>query len=143
MNRRLHNSYFALLASASTLALCLALALPAQQQTQQQAKARPIALNVGPVEFTFTPSDPNANHGAQIEALTRSIERRADKVESLADAAALTAEIATAAALAEAVKSSRSFQSATIDTEQKQARTAARHRRQTLVMPYFSFAPRG
>lgn len=139
MNRRLHNSFLALLASASTLALCLAMALPAPQQPQ----ARPIALNVGPVEFTFTPSDPTASHGEQVEALARSIERRADQVDSLADAAALTAEIATAAALAEAVKSSRSFESATIDTEKKQARTAARHRRQTLVMPYFSFAPRG
>ncbi len=139
MNRRLHNSFLALLASASALALCLAMALPAPQQPQ----ARPIALNVGPVEFTFTPSDPNASHGDQVEALARSIERRADQVDSLADAAALTAEIATAAALAEAVKSSRSFESATIDTEKKQARTAARHRRQTLVMPYFSFAPRG
>ena len=57
MNRRLHNSFLALLASASTLALCLAMALPAPQQPQ----ARPIALNVGPVEFTFTPADPTAS----------------------------------------------------------------------------------
>lgn len=139
MNRRLHNSLLGLLASASTLALCLAIALPAPQQPQ----AHPIALQLGPVDFTFTPADPTAKAGDQVEALARSIERRADRVENLADAAALTAEIATAAALAQALKNTKPYETATIDTEQKQARTAARHRRQTLVMPYFSFAPRG
>lgn len=138
MNRRLHNSFTALLASASALALCLALAMPAAQE----AKSDPVALHLGPVEFTFTPDDPAASRSAQVDALVRSIEHRAGNVEDLADAAALTAEIATAAALARSLDGSRNNASLDNDSEKK-ARTAARHRRQTLVMPYFSFAPRG
>jgi hypothetical protein len=138
MNRRLHNSFTAFLASASALALCLALAMPAPHKAQPE----PVALHLGPVEFTFTPDDPAVSHSAQVDALVRSIEHRADNVENLADAAALTAEIATAAALARSLDGARNNVSLDHDSEKK-ARTAARHRRQTLVMPYFSFAPRG
>ena len=135
MNRRFQNSLTALLASASTLALCLALAMPAPYA----APSRGVALRLGPVDATFTPSDTSRSQREHLDALTRSIERRTDQVESLADAATLAAEIATATALAKAVSEDTERDS---DTEHK-ARTAARHRRQTLVMPYFSFAPRG
>ena len=138
MNRRLHNSFSALLASASALALCLAFAMPAPHD----AKAEPVALQLGPVDLTFTPSDPASTRSQQVHALVRSIGRRADSVDGLADAAALTAEIAAAAALAGSLEGARNNASLDIDSEKK-ARTAARHRRQTLVMPYFSFAPRG
>jgi hypothetical protein len=135
MNRRFQNSLTALLASASALALCLTLAMPAPQSTQH----RDIAVQLGPVDATFTPSDTSRSRQDHLDALTRSIERRADRVETLADAATLAAEIATATALAQAMKNAGEND---IDSEHK-ARTAARHRRQTLVMPYFSFAPRG
>lgn len=138
MNRRFQNSLTALLASASALALCLALAVPAPHQ----AEARAVALQLGPVDFTFTPDAGNGNSSAQqVDALVRSIEHRAGSVDTLADAATLTAELATAAALARTLQDTH--ENAAIDSEKKQARTAARHRRQTLVMPYFSFAPRG
>jgi len=135
MNRRFQNSLTALLASASALALCLALAMPSQQSAQSRA----IAVQMGPLDATFTPSDASRTRQENLDALTRSIERRANNVETLADAATLAAEIATATALAQAVKNAGENDT---DTEHK-ARTAARHRRQTLVMPYFSFAPRG
>ena len=135
MNRRFQNSLTALLASASALALCLALAMPAQHKAQSES----LAVQLGPVDATFTPSDASRSQQQNLDALTRSIERRADRVETLADAATLAAEIATATALAQAVKNAGENDT---DTEHK-ARTAARHRRQTLVMPYFSFAPRG
>ncbi|GAA5072750.1 hypothetical protein [Lysobacter panacisoli] len=135
MNRRLQNSFTAMLASASALALCLSLAMPSAPQQHG-----PVALNLGPVEVSFTPDDPAASREDQVEALVRSIEARSDRVESLADAATLTAEIAAAAALAGSLHEARD--NAKLQTETK-ARTAARHRRQTLVMPYFSFAPRG
>jgi len=135
MNRRFQNSLTGLLASASALALCLALAMPSQQSAQSRA----IAVQLGPLDATFTPSDGSRTQQEHLDALTRSIERRADNVETLADAATLAAEIATATALAQAVKNAGENDT---DTEHK-ARTAARHRRQTLVMPYFSFAPRG
>jgi len=135
MNRRFQNSLTGLLASASALALCLALAMPSQQSAQSRA----IAVQMGPLDATFTPSDASRTRQENLDALTRSIERRANNVETLADAATLAAEIATATALAQAVKDAGENDT---DTEHK-ARTAARHRRQTLVMPYFSFAPRG
>jgi len=135
MNRRFQNSLTALLASASALALCLALAMPAPDNAQPES----LAVRLGPVDATFTPSDASRSQQQNLDALTRSIERRADRVETLADAATLAAEIATATALAQAVKNAGENDT---DTEHK-ARTAARHRRQTLVMPYFSFAPRG
>jgi len=135
MNRRFQNSLTALLASASALALCLTLALPAPRKAQPDT----MAVQFGPVDATFTPSDASRSQQQNLDALTRSIERRADRVETLADAATLAAEIATATALAQAVKNAGENDT---DTEHK-ARTAARHRRQTLVMPYFSFAPRG
>ena len=48
-------------------------------------------------------------------------------------------DLLDATALAQAVKTAGEN-----DTESEhKARTAARHRRQTLVMPYISFAPRG
>lgn len=135
MNRRFQNSLTALLASASALALCLALAMPAPHDV----RAEHLAVQMGPVGATFTPSDASRSQQDHLDALTRSIERRADKVETLADAATLAAEIATATALAQAVKTAGEN-----DTESEhKARTAARHRRQTLVMPYISFAPRG
>jgi len=133
MNRRFQNSLTALLASASALALCLALAMPAQHDSRSNA----IAVQMGPLDATFTPNDASRTRQENLDALTRSIERRADRVETLADAATLAAEIATATA--QAVKNAGENET---DTEHK-ARTAARHRRQTLVMPYFSFAPRG
>lgn len=135
MNRRFQNSFTAMLASASTLALCLAMAMPASEK----AHAERMAVQLGPVDATFMPADASRSQQEHLDALTRSIERRADRVETLADAATLAAEIATATALAQAVKNAGETDS---ETEHK-ARTAARHRRQTLVMPYFSFAPRG
>lgn len=136
MNRRLQNSFTAMLASASALALCLSLAMPSAPTSQNG----PVALHLGPMEVSFTPNDPAASREDQVEALVRSIEARGNRVESLADAATLTAEIAAAAALAGSLHEARD--NAKLETETK-ARTAARHRRQTLVMPYFSFAPRG
>ena len=138
MNRRLQNTFTALMASASALALCLAMAMPAQQKARS---AEPVALNLGALEFTFTPTDASASRGKQVDDLVRSIETRYDRVDSVADAATLAAEIATAAALARTLH--EAGETSAIDTETKQARKAARHRRQTLVMPYFSFAPRG
>lgn len=141
MNRKLHNAFTALMASGAALALGLTFALPVPQPVQPQpAQPQAIALQLGPLDARFTPTDPAAGHAAQAEALARSIERRSAKVDTLADAAALTAEIATIVALAGRLEAT---EQAALETEKKQARTASRRSRQTLVMPYFSFAPRG
>ncbi len=137
MNRKLHNAFLGLTGSASALALCLALAVPAPKQPE------PVALQLGPVDITFTPSKAGQADAQQIEALLRSVEQRADHADTLAEAATIAAEVAAAAALAGAYQQADAYQASSASEEQKQARTASRHRRQTLVMPYFSFAPRG
>ena len=138
MNRKLHNTLLGLTASASAMALCLALAIPTPKHQPES-----VALQLGPVDFTFTPSKAGQTDAQQIEALLRSVEKRADHADTLAEAATIAAEVAAAAALAGAYQQADAYQASAASEEQKQARTASRHRRQTLVMPYFSFAPRG
>ena len=137
MNRRLHNSYTAMLATGAALALGLMLASPATLNPQPEA----IQVQVGALGFSYLPAKAGVDNAERAKALTRSIERRADHVETLADAAALTAEIATAAAL---TSSLREIDQADATNDSPRSANKTRHRsRQTLAMPYFSFAPQG
>jgi len=137
MNRRLHNSYTAMLATGAALALGLMLASPATLNPQPEA----IQVQVGALGFSYLPAKVGVDNAERVKALTRSIERRADHVETLADAAALTAEIATAAAL---TSSLREIDQADATNDSPRSANKTRHRsRQTLAMPYFSFAPQG
>lgn len=137
MNRRLHNSYTAMLATGAALALGLMLASPATLNPQPEA----IQVQVGALGFSYLPAKAGVDNAERVKALTRSIERRADHVETLADAAALTAEIATAAAL---TSSLREIDQADATNDSPRSANKTRHRsRQTLAMPYFSFAPQG
>ena len=137
MNRRLHNSYTAMLATGAALALGLMLASPATLNPQPE----PIQIQVGALGFSYLPAKAGVDNAERVQALTRSIERRADNVETLADAAALTAEVATAAALASSLREI-DHADATHDSPRSANKTRQRNR-QTLAMPYFSFAPRG
>lgn len=135
MNRRLHNTYTAILASAAALTLGLMMATSPATLTSQTAA---IPVHVGPLSFSYVPAQAGVDHAEQVKAMVDSIEHRADNIETLADAAALTAEIATAAALA------GSLRKADANDESPGSDNKTRHRRrQTLAMPYFSFAPRG
>ncbi|MDR7134468.1 hypothetical protein J2X06_001652 [Lysobacter niastensis] len=137
MNRRLHNSYTAMLATGAALALGLMLASPTTLNPQPEA----IQVQVGALGFSYLPAKAGVDNAERAKALTRSIERRADHVETLADAAALTAEIATAAAL---TSSLREIDQADATNDSPRSANKTRHRsRQTLAMPYFSFAPQG
>lgn len=137
MNRRLHNSYTAMLATGAALALGLMLASPATLNPRPEA----IQFQVGAVGFSYLPAKAGVENAERVKALTRSIERRADHVETLADAAALTAEIATAAALSSSL---RELDQADAANDSPRSANKTRHRsRQTLAMPYFSFAPQG
>jgi hypothetical protein len=142
MNRRLYNSYSAIVATGSLLVLGLMLATPAAMKVETVAtRAETIPVQVGALHFTFTPDHASTARSDRAKALARSIERRAGNVETLADAAALTAEIATAAALAGTL---RDVEDADADNESPRSSNPSRHRsRQSLAMPYFSFAPRG
>ncbi|KQY52559.1 hypothetical protein [Lysobacter sp. Root494] len=62
--------------------------------------------------------------------------QHADELGTLAGAVALSAEIAAASAMAMEADQG-------MEATQRAPRKGTRHRRQTIVMPYFSFLPRG
>jgi hypothetical protein len=62
--------------------------------------------------------------------------QHADELGTLAGAVALSAEIAAASAMAMEADNG-------MEAKQRAPRKGTRHRRQTIVMPYFSFLPRG
>jgi len=64
--------------------------------------------------------------------------QHADELGPLAGAVALSAEIAAASAMA--IEADRGMDA---QANQRMPRQGTRHRRQTIVMPYFSFLPRG
>lgn len=135
MNSKLQNSISALLVSGATLVLALVAANPALPEAPA-AQSR-VAAVVAPL-----PMDAAAIvRRAEAQALR--IEARAQQVESLADVAALTAEVATAVALANALDKASAAEPADDAVPHRKARKATRRNRQALVMPYFSFAPRG
>ena len=138
MNRKLHNSLSALMATGATLAIALMVAVPAQPLPPQRTS---VPLQLGALEIEVTPKVSSKQAAARAEALARRIEQGADQVDTLAEAASLTAEIATAAALAGALEASQDMDDR--PSEPRQSSRARRHTRQTLVMPYFSFSPRG
>ena len=117
MNRKLRHSLSAFTASGAALAIALMVAVPA----------------------TPTP----------VQALTKQLPhpaaagQRADGIDTLAKAVALSADalnMSAAAASALALDADRDMEA---QTTQLAPRKGSRHRRQTLVMPYFSFSPRG
>jgi len=138
MNRKLHNTLSALMATGAALAIGLMIAVPAESQSRP-ATAR---VQLAGLTFEITPTA-NAKPvtEARIENLARRIER-ADKIETLAEAAALTAEIATVAALASAFDAAQDMDARSPEARRAPTK-AARYSRQTVVMPYFSFSPRG
>ena len=116
MIRKLENTFTALISSAALLAVGLMLAQP--------------------VAFPGADAGPTSVAAADVA-------RPADRVDALAEAAALTSELATAAAIATAIRGGAATSSSMDPEPRRQARKARRHHRQALVMPYFSFAPRG
>ncbi len=135
MNSKLHNSISALLVSGATLVLALVAANPALPEAPA-AQAR-VAAAVAPLPLDA------AAIVRRAEAQALRIDARAQQVESLADVAALTAEVATAVALANALDKASAAEPADDAVPHRKARKATRRNRQALVMPYFSFAPRG
>lgn len=142
MNRRLQNTLTALTTSVALLVLGLVAALPVSPQPTLHVPAE-----TGQVSFALA----TALDGPVIDdvAVTDDV-RRATQVDPGATRAAarteasrLGAEIAAAAALATALRAA----SAAADSEDTETlrspRSTARRHRQTVVMPYFSFAPRG
>ena len=119
MNRKLRNSFAAFAASGASLAIALMVAMPAATSPVLDVtlKAAPTGAHV--VARASADLDPAAQH-----------------LETIAHAVASSAAAASVLAL----EASRDMDAANQARESSQG---SRHRRQTLVMPYFSFSPRG
>ncbi|MEG3788706.1 hypothetical protein V1318_01085 [Lysobacter sp. CCNWLW3] len=142
MNSKLHNSISALLVSGATLVLALVAANPALPEAPA-AQAR-VAAAVAPLPLDAAAIVRRAEAQAlRIDARAQQVESLADVAALTADVAALTAEVATAVALANALDKASAAEPADDAVPHRKARKAARRNRQALVMPYFSFAPRG
>lgn len=137
MNRKLHNTVAALLATTGMLVLALIAASP--MPLQPDATPAPAFAQAA------------ANKADRVEAAARNIEARAKLLESrltktteaadaVAQVAAFAAEAATLAVLAETFDGG-SAQVASVPEPTKH--TPIRRSRQSVAMPYFSFAPRG
>ena len=117
MNRKLRHTLSALSASGAALAIALMVAVP----------ATPTPVLAGSQDLLHPAA---AGH-------------RADGMGTLAKAVALSADafnMSATAASALALDADRDMEA---PTNQLAPRKGSRHRRQTLVMPYFSFSPRG
>ena len=117
MNRKLRHTLSALSASGAALAIALMVAVPATPTpvlAVSQDISRPASAD---------------QHAEEIGALAKAVALSTD---------ALNVSAAAASALALDGDSDMEAQ-----TNQLAPRKGSRHRRQTLVMPYFSFSPRG
>ena len=136
MNRKLHNTASALFASAGLLVLSLMAANPTPVAG---VDARPLA------EVSID------SKVERIEAAARRIEARAaalegqlattgDATEAVTGVAAFAAEAATLAVMAETLDAIETAETApATGTSQRKPRRS----RQSVAMPFFSFAPRG
>lgn len=114
MNRKLRHTLSALTASGAALAIALMVAVPANP-TPVQAVAQDLSFPVAA-----------GQHVGGIDTLAKAV---------ALSAGALSMSTSTASALAD--------RDMDAPTTQHAPRKGSRHRRQTLVMPYFSFSPRG
>lgn len=138
MNRKLHNTAAALLATTGMLVLALIAASPMPLQsfaTPAPSFAQTTTTKAARVEAAAD----------RIEARAKLLESRLTKTTEAADAvaqvAAFAAEAATVAILAEAFDG-ESTTATSVPTPVKHTQPIRRSR-QSVAMPYFSFAPRG
>ncbi|MDQ3206220.1 MAG: hypothetical protein M3Q40_06890 [Pseudomonadota bacterium] len=75
--------------------------------------------------------------------VARSLETELDVAVGSARADGIGAEIAAAAAVAAAIRAASGAADTRSEGSARSAQGPARRHRQTVVMPYFSFAPRG
>ena len=134
MNRKLHNTFSALFASTGLLVLSLIAATPMSPQAASPTPDRLAQVETSAPRMTVA-------HRVGAQPLQSRRDQTSTATEALAQVAAFTAEAATAAVLAEA------FDEAGTDIEAEPAtprtRNKPRRNRQSVAMPYFSFAPRG
>lgn len=135
MNRKLHNTVTALVATTGLLVLGLMAAHPAAVPAPASFDAQMAAVQ----------QDRHSAAAAErIEARAKELEARLAATKNGADAlgeiAGFAAEAATLAAIAAAYDQAEALDAAAVETPKPPRKRA---RRATVAMPYFSFAPRG
>ena len=119
MNRKLRNSFSAFVASGASLAIALMVAVPATSSPVLDVAA----LQVSP-------------QAVELHLQAADVDPAAPGLQTLAHAVARSAAAASVLAL----EAGRDMD---VSPDTRTPSKGARHRRQTLVMPYFSFSPRG
>lgn len=141
MNRKLHHAITALMTSAAVLVLGLVAAAPMLLPASVGASA-PQAHPSGSSQMSQAAH--RAAAAVTIPSLPPQVQANTTAIESLADVANAAAEVAAATALVDALQQIDAAAGRSSETEpQRAARTSTRRKRQSFVMPYFSFAPRG
>jgi hypothetical protein len=135
MNRKLHNTASALIATSALLVLSLIAAGPLPQHAIESAPAF--------AQAQAAHNDAAHRVDARAKLLETRLRRTSDNAEAAAQVAAFVAETATAAvideALSQAVAPANASEAAPLPaTPHKPHRS-----RQSVAMPFFSFAPRG
>lgn len=137
MTRKLHNTISALVATSGLLVLSLMAASPIPADTSWSSPDQVVQVDA-PALRAGTAAK---RLDAEAKALEARLEAGASASEAVAHVAAFTADAATAAMLAEA------FDAAEADARSAPAAPRAhskpRRSRQSVAMPFFSFAPRG
>ena len=138
MNRKLHNTFAALIAS-SVLMLGLFAAAPVSLQTgaaqAHQVSARQSTTGTGKANAVNATLEPAL--AARLEAVTLQLPRRPGHVEAL-DAGS---EPALVTSIASTLEDTAAAPAALQKTRYKSGKS--RRIRQSMAMPFFSFAPRG
>ncbi|MBX9403321.1 hypothetical protein K4L06_18570 [Lysobacter sp. BMK333-48F3] len=153
MNRKLHNSISALMAAGGALVLGLVIALPAPSAPAGQfaaAQSRPLELDLGLVQarvrFDSAYVERARARSGDLARVAGRIGARAEQLErdgaALAFATGMAGEVADLAAIASTLESPAAAEPASTESKRKAGKAARRNRR-NLVMPYFSFLPRG
>ncbi len=153
MNRYFHNTLSAMSATAVMLAAVLTLAVPAHPLAEPArqatvAEASEVAAAPAPrKQIDVQAVQAQANEiEARAERLAAQLEQATTTGETIAHVAAFTAEVATVTALTAVLNElPDAVEAAEIATiKPAPARRAGKHKRsrQSLAMPYFSFASR-
>jgi hypothetical protein len=134
MNRKLHNTVTALAATTGLLVLSL-------------MAAHPVQMTAEPFEAEMAQARHARDAAQRIESRAALLQSRLaqsrDHAEAIGEIAGFAAEAATLATIAAAFDEAESLDAAAETTTSAKPRKRAAAGRQSVSMPYFSFAPRG
>ena len=138
MNRKLHNTVTALFATTGLLVLGLMAANPVMQAPSPFAPQAEVAsAAIAKTRYQQDVAKRIEARAAQMEAR---LAKTKDKSQALGEIAGFAAEAATIAAIAAAFDQADALDATPAAEVAKPLRT---HGRQSVAMPFFSFAPRG